>query len=67
MAHMADETGLDKCAANYVALTPLSHLNRARDVFPTRDALVYDARRYTYAEYHARCSQLASALVNHGI
>ena len=64
---MAHETGLDKCAANYVALTPLSHLNRARDVFPNRDALVYGTRRYTYAEYHARCSQLASALIKHGI
>lgn len=67
MAQMADETGLNKCAANYVALTPLSHLNRARDVFPNRDALVYGARRHSYAQYHARCSQLASALVNHGI
>lgn len=67
MAKMADETGLDKCAANYVALTPLSYLNRARDVFPTRDALVYGKRRYTYAQMHARCSQMASALVKHGI
>ncbi|MEJ6708334.1 MAG: AMP-binding protein [Amylibacter sp.] len=67
MAQMADETGLDKCAANYVALTPLSHLNRAREVFPNRDALVYGAHRHTYAQYHARCSQLASALIKHGI
>jgi fatty-acyl-CoA synthase len=67
MAKMADEAGLDKCAANFVALTPLSHLNRARDVFPNRDALVYGARRHTYAELHARCSQMASALIKHGI
>jgi fatty-acyl-CoA synthase len=67
MAQMANEAGLTKCAANYVSLTPLSHLKRARDVFPNRDALVYGARRHTYTEYHARCSQLASALVKQGI
>ena len=40
MGWMADETGLDKCAANYVPLTPLSHLNRARTVFADRTALI---------------------------
>ena len=50
MAQLANEAGLTKCAANYVSLTPLSHLKRARDVFPNRDALVYGARRHTYTE-----------------
>ena len=36
MGWMADETGLDKCAANYVPLTPLSHLQRAAHVFADR-------------------------------
>ena len=67
MAKMANETGLTKCAANYVPLTPLSHLKRARDVYPNRDALVYGARRHTYEEYYNRCSQLASALEKQGI
>jgi fatty-acyl-CoA synthase len=64
---MQDETGLDKCAANYVALSPLSHLRRAADVFENRTAVVYGDHRVTYAQYHARCSRLASALVGMGV
>lgn len=67
MGHMADETGLTKNAANHVALTPLSHLQRAKTVYPGREALVYGARRYTFAEMHARVSRLASALRAAGI
>ncbi|MCL4140224.1 UNVERIFIED_CONTAM: hypothetical protein GTU68_057608 [Idotea baltica] len=64
---MSDETGLEKRAANYVPLTPLSHLARAAKVFPTREALVYGNMRLTYAQYHARVSQLASALLQAGV
>ncbi|MEM7472608.1 MAG: AMP-binding protein [Pseudomonadota bacterium] len=67
MGWMQDETGLEKRAANYVPLTPLSHLNRAKTVFPHKEALVYGARRYTYAQYHVRVSQLASALAARGV
>jgi fatty-acyl-CoA synthase len=67
MGWMKDETGLDRCAANFVALTPLSHLRRAAHLFPEREALVYHGFRKTYAEYHARVSRLASALVGLGI
>jgi len=67
MGWMKDETGLERCAANFVALTPLSHLRRAAHLFPEREALVYRGFRKTYAEYHARVSRLGSALVNLGI
>ena len=67
MGWMQDETGLDKCAANYVPLTPLSGLQRAALVFPDQEAVVYGNIRRTYKEYHARASQLASALVAKGI
>jgi 3-(methylthio)propionyl---CoA ligase len=67
MASMADERGLIKGPANHVPLTPLSNLARARDVFGTRDALVYGARRYSWAEMHARCTRLGSALVALGV
>ena len=67
MGWMADETGLGKRRANYVPLTPLSHLNRAARVFPEREAVVYGARRLSYAQYHARVSQLAAALAGSGI
>ncbi|MDH3264691.1 MAG: AMP-binding protein [Paracoccaceae bacterium] len=67
MGWLADETGLEKCRANFVPLTPLSHLNRARLVFPNREAVVYGPRRFTYAEYHARVSRLASGLIRLGV
>src|SRR6056297_1272395 len=67
MGWMADETGLDKCLANFVALTPLSHLQRAARLFPDHEAVVYRGFRKTYAEYHDRCTRLASALVKLGV
>ena len=67
MGWMKDETGLGKRAANHVPLTPLSHLRRAASVFAGRTALVEGDRRFTYAEYHARVSQLASALAQAGV
>ncbi|MBB3993316.1 fatty-acyl-CoA synthase [Sulfitobacter undariae] len=67
MGWMNDESGLEKCAANYVALSPLSHLVRAADVFANHPAVIYGNHRVTYAQYYARCTQLASALVKMGV
>ena len=67
MGWMADETGLEKRAANYVPLTPLSGLRRAAHVFANEPAVIYGTHRKTYAEYHDRCTRLASALAAMGI
>jgi fatty-acyl-CoA synthase len=67
MGWMADETGLDKTAANYVALTPLSHLRRAAHVFAGHTAVIYGAHRVSYSQYHDRCTRLASALAARGV
>ena len=67
MGWMRDETGLEKRAANYVPLTPLSHLQRAAEVFPDVLAVVHGSHRKTYAEYRERVSRLASALVSLGV
>ncbi|NIZ14357.1 AMP-binding protein [Phaeobacter sp. HF9A] len=67
MGWLADETGLERTAANFVALTPLSHLQRAAQVFAEEEALVYGTTRHTYAQYHARCTRLASALADLGV
>jgi len=67
MGWMRDEVGLDKRAANYRALTPLSHLRRAAKVFPGKLAVVYGAHRATYAQYHDRCTRLASGLQAMGV
>ena len=67
MGWMADETGLDKCPANFVPLSPLSHLQRARSVFANRTAVIYGDHRVSYGEYYDRCSRLASALAKMGV
>jgi fatty-acyl-CoA synthase len=67
MGWLRDETGLEKCTANHVPLTPLSFLRRAAEVFPGHLAVVYGSHRKTYAQYHERVSRLASGLVGLGV
>ncbi len=67
MGWLADETGLERTAANYVALTPLSHLQRAAQVFAEDLAVVYGGTRRTYAQYYDRCTRLAAALAGMGV
>ena len=47
MGWMSDEVGLEKNEANYVPLTPLSHLRRAATVFSDRTAVIYGSHRKT--------------------
>ncbi|MEM1351832.1 MAG: long-chain-fatty-acid--CoA ligase [Pseudomonadota bacterium] len=67
MGWMNDESGLEKCAANHVPLTPLSHLRRAAQVFRDQTAIVYGPHRRNYAEMQARVTRLASALATRGV
>lgn len=59
--------GLDKTAANYVPLTPLSFLARAAAVYPTMTSAVYEDRTYTWAQTYARCRRAASFLTQRGV
>jgi len=67
MGWLPDETGLDKNAANFVPLTPLSTLRRAGTVFRDELAVVYGPHRKTYGEYIERCTRLAAALAARGV
>ena len=67
MGWMSNEDGLEKTKANYVPLTPLSHLRRASVVYPEREAIVYGVNRYSYKEYYERVTLLASGLEKRGI
>jgi fatty-acyl-CoA synthase len=58
---------LDRNAANFQPLTPLTFLERAAAVFPDRPATIHGAQRFTYAELYARARRLASALTKKGI
>ncbi|MFA3918234.1 acyl-CoA synthetase [Ruegeria hyattellae] len=61
------ESQLDKCGANFTPLSPLSYLQRSASVYPDYPAVIYGARRYSWAETYARCRRLASALTRRGI
>jgi fatty-acyl-CoA synthase len=61
------EIGLDRNAANFQPLTPLSYLERAAMTFPDRTAIIHGAARTSYREFFARSRRLASALAARGI
>ena len=62
-----DGPELEKCAANFVPLSPISFLKRADAFFGERTAVVHGARRFTYHDLYARSRQLAHALTKAGI
>jgi len=61
------EQDLDRCAANYQPLTPLTYLERAAKVFPDQVAIIHGRQRTSYREFWRRSLRLASALSKRGI
>ena len=61
------ETNLGKNDANFIPLTPLSFLERAKDIYPNYEALVYEDRSYSWRQVYKRCIKFASALEKIGI
>jgi 3-(methylthio)propionyl---CoA ligase len=59
--------GLDRNAANFAALTPLTFLEWSAYTYPERLAVVHGDRRFRWSETYARACRLASALVRSGI
>ncbi|MDZ5461224.1 acyl-CoA synthetase [Azohydromonas lata] len=59
--------GLDKNAANFVALSPLSFMERAALVYPQRTAIVYGGARQDWRTTYERCRRLASALARRDV
>ena len=56
------EQGLDQTAANFVALSPVSFVERSAEVFGDLPAVVHGARRQTWAQTRERSARLAAAL-----
>ncbi|MEN9760423.1 MAG: hypothetical protein RI906_249 [Pseudomonadota bacterium] len=61
------ETDLDRNPANFVALTPLSFIERTASVYPDRVAIIHGSFRQTWRQTYARCRRLASALAGMGL
>jgi len=56
------EQFLDRQPANFVALSPVSFVERSAEVFGDLTAVVHGARRYTWAQTRERSARLAAAL-----
>jgi len=61
------ETGLDKNAANYVPLSPLTFIRRSAEVYPNHPSVIHGDIRYNWSESYQRCKKLASALKGRGV
>ncbi|MCB1763421.1 MAG: acyl-CoA synthetase [Gammaproteobacteria bacterium] len=58
---------LNKSAANYVPLNPLSFIKRTAAVYPGHLSIIYGDRRFTWLETYTRARRLASALIAAGV
>jgi fatty-acyl-CoA synthase len=56
------EDGLARTAANFVALSPVSFVERSAEVFGDLPAVVHGRRRYSWAQCRERSARLAAAL-----
>ena len=56
------ENNLDKNNANYVPLTPITFIERTKDIYPNYEAIIYGNRSYTWREVYERSIKFASAL-----
>ena len=65
MSHYDKDLG--KNEANYVPLSPLTFLERTKDIYPNYEAVVYESRSYTWEEVYKRCGKFASALDKLGV
>ena len=61
------DQNLDKNQSNFIPLSPITFLERAKDVYPDYEALVYRNKKYSWKQVYERSTQFASALEKHGI
>ena len=61
------EQNLDKNAANFVALSPVSFVERSAEVFADLEAVVHGSRRYNWRQTRDRSARLAAALAGFGV
>jgi fatty-acyl-CoA synthase len=61
------DTDLDRNAANFQPLTPLSFLARAAEVHPDTTAIIHGRLSRNYRDFYARAKKLASALARRGV
>ena len=60
-------TGLVRCPANDVPLSPISFLERTAKAYRDTTSIVYGSMSFTWEETYNRCLKLASAMTQLGI
>ena len=65
-SHMYNK-GLEVNAANYVAISPISFIERASQVYPNKPAVIHGSLVRTWKEVFERSKSLASALQKVGV
>ncbi|XP_057550242.1 trans-cinnamate:CoA ligase, peroxisomal-like [Amaranthus tricolor] len=58
---------LNKCDANYAALTPITFVKRAAKFYADRTSIIYGDARFTWKQTYDRCCRLASSLISLGL
>ena len=61
------DTDLERNAANFQPLTPLSFLARAAEVHPDATAIIHGGLSRNYRDFYTRAKMLASALSRRGV
>lgn len=61
------ENGLEKTAANFVSLSPLTFLERSATVYPNIVSVIHGDKQWTWAQTYERCRRLANALKDLGV
>ncbi len=61
------EQDLGKTAANFVALSPVSFVERSAEVFGDLESVVHGKRRYDWRQTRERSARLAAALASFGV
>ncbi|WP_330628236.1 acyl-CoA synthetase (plasmid) [Thioclava litoralis] len=65
--HSIYDASLERGAANFEALSPLSFVARTAHIYPEFPAIIHGDLRLTWGESYARMRAVASALVQRGI
>jgi len=61
------DQNLDRNSANFVALSPVSFVERSAEIFGDLPAVIHGQRRYTWAQLRERSARLAAALRSLGM
>src|SRR4051812_26679789 len=61
------QTDLERHAANFVALSPVSFVERSAEVFGDLPAVIHGVRRYDWKQLRERSARLAAVLRSLGV